>query len=395
MTRFIVFGFNRTMHCSRLHLRLGVLLLVASLGAGTARAGLKDILPGGDKPPKPKTPVRFTAVWTDTTLNTPGQHPVRGFGGRLMFYDTEDGEPVAVDGMLTVYAYRDGTNATAHNIPAKKFVFHAEDMGRHYSKSPLGHSYSFWLPWDPVGGPQEQLSLIARFEPRKGRPIASDITRRVLPGTVQQADNSTKPVDGARGAAPSPVSQTNHYQPVVNRSVAAQINRPKMSAETIELPPNASQRTNAVTPGAAFHETTNDNSSWPNPQAAYQPPRSTRQPLHQLPQQSGLPNMGQSPPQTIPSADSVPHAGAPVTEFNPATGPLNEAPPSLQPRGQQARFEPRTRRALGGSIRAPRSTHVIQRPHHAGWPNDPPTSPRWAQSPGWPKPDSPAQTIQR
>jgi len=399
------------------------LVALLSWVALPASAGIKDILPGGDKPPKPKIPTRFTAIWTDTTLNTPGQHPVRGFGGRVMFYDTEEGESIAVDGELTVYAYRDGTNATAHNIPAKKFVFRAEDLARHYSKSPLGHSYSFWLPWDRVGGPQEQLSLIARFQPRKGRPIASDITRRVLPGTIEQVRDSV-PVDGARGAAPSPVSQspvsqTGHYQPVVNQSVAEQVHRPKMSAETIELPPSAAARSKqgtgqAITPGAAFH-TASDTAhpTWPAPQASYPVTHGTRHVQRQLPQQPVMPQMAHAPTQdpngtgspniggmqptnpTFQQADPTYHQAGPT--YQQVATVSNEQVPLIAPLapGPRARFAPRTPRALGGSIHAPRSTRVLQRPHHAGWPNDPPTRPEWAQSPGWPTNDSAGSTLPR
>ncbi len=46
----------------------------------------------------------MTDMWSFTVLQQPGQPGVRGYGGRLMFYDADD-KPMKVDGTLTVYAF--------------------------------------------------------------------------------------------------------------------------------------------------------------------------------------------------------------------------------------------------------------------------------------------------
>ncbi|MGP8122425.1 MAG: hypothetical protein ACLP8B_18120, partial [Xanthobacteraceae bacterium] len=55
---------------------------------------------GDDKPGKPD---RVIAMWTDTVLTRSDTPPVRGFGGRLMFYEGKNESPVKVEGMLVVY----------------------------------------------------------------------------------------------------------------------------------------------------------------------------------------------------------------------------------------------------------------------------------------------------
>ena len=48
-----------------------------------------------DSPGKPN---RIVAVWVDTVLNRAGEPPVRGFGGRLMFYEPGKPDPVKIEG---------------------------------------------------------------------------------------------------------------------------------------------------------------------------------------------------------------------------------------------------------------------------------------------------------
>ena len=69
--------------------------------------------------------------------------------------------------------------------PDRKYVFTKDQLPSHYSKSKLGHSYSVWLPWDETGGPQKEVSLIARFTPEKGGVVVGEQTKQILPGKPQ------------------------------------------------------------------------------------------------------------------------------------------------------------------------------------------------------------------
>jgi hypothetical protein len=132
-------------------------------------------------------PDRVTALWNDAVANTAGQPPVRGFGGRLMFYESKGDTPVKIDGTLIVYAF-DETNRDPNNCkPDCKYVFTPEQLPKHYSKTKVGHSYSVWLPWDMAGGMQKEITLIVRFEPKLGAPIVGDQCKEILPGLLPPA----------------------------------------------------------------------------------------------------------------------------------------------------------------------------------------------------------------
>ena len=145
-------------------------LLAAAVGlSGCAPFDLrKDIpWPTGDID-DPKAPTKVVAIWTDTVLHQPGKPATRGFGGRLMFYGQDESTPIKVNGTLVVYGFDEEGRSPSDVKPDRKYVFPADQLPRHYSKSRLGHSYSVWVPWDAVGGPRKEISLIVRFIPTKG-----------------------------------------------------------------------------------------------------------------------------------------------------------------------------------------------------------------------------------
>lgn len=127
-------------------------------------------------------PDRVVAVWTDTVLHQTGQAGVRGFGGRVYFYEQDKTEPIEIDGGLAVYVF-DADKLQAHDQrPLRKFMFTAEQFATHMSRTSLGPSYSVWLPWGEVGGPPLRLSLIVRYEGATGGTTISEPTIKLLPG---------------------------------------------------------------------------------------------------------------------------------------------------------------------------------------------------------------------
>jgi hypothetical protein len=133
---------------------------------------------------EPSPPTRMVAVWTDAIMHQPGQAGVRGVGGRLLFYPDHSEKTLQVDGTLTVYAYDDMDQESAHTAPVRKFVFLPEQLEKRHSTSQLGSTYNVWLPWDEVGHAARQLTLIARFETSQGAVVMSDPARQLLPGTA-------------------------------------------------------------------------------------------------------------------------------------------------------------------------------------------------------------------
>lgn len=124
------------------------------------------------------TPQKMAVIWKDTTLQTPGNPVVRGFGGRVFFYD-EENKPIKVDGEMVVY----GFNTDGGSIQAdKKFVFKREKLDEHYGETDMGHSYSFWIPWDRLGNERTSVTLIPAFKSTDGKLVKGGQTINVLPG---------------------------------------------------------------------------------------------------------------------------------------------------------------------------------------------------------------------
>ena len=137
--------------------------------------------------PQEGIPIRMVGTWTDTVLSQAGQKSQRGFGGRILFYEKEGKKPILVDGQLVVYAFDETGRDATDNKPTRRYVFPADQMPLHMSKSELGASYSFWLPWDEAGGVRTEVSLICRFEPKGGAVVTSEQTKHLLPGAAPPA----------------------------------------------------------------------------------------------------------------------------------------------------------------------------------------------------------------
>jgi hypothetical protein len=186
--------------------RLAWLTLCLATVSGCATWNLKKSLPwplGDEKAGKPD---RIVASWTDTVLYQPNQPPVRGFGGRLMFYEGQKEKPVKADGTLVVYAFDETGRASADARPDKKYVFPPDQLALHYSKSNIGHSYSVWIPWDAVGGPQKDISLLTRFEPTGGSAVVvGKPARQLLPGAAAPGQDASQLA--AKGVIRAPTVQ--------------------------------------------------------------------------------------------------------------------------------------------------------------------------------------------
>ena len=128
-----------------------------------------------------ETPRQVVPVWSDTVLHQSGVAATRGFGGRLMFYGQDKNKPIKVEGSLVVYAW-DDSKGSMERTPDRKYVFPAETLQSHYSASTLGHSYSFWVPWDAAGGPLQHSTLISRFLSNDGTELTGAPAHVVLEG---------------------------------------------------------------------------------------------------------------------------------------------------------------------------------------------------------------------
>lgn len=134
-------------------------------------------------------PVSLAAIWSEDTLATAGQPTMRGFGGRIYFYNDRS-QAVPVEGDLVVHGYLTtpgkevSTDSTAH----KRFVFGSEQLISHFSPSQIGASYSIWVPWDEAGGFREELTLIATFKSKQGSVVQGAPAKLFLPGKSRVDD---------------------------------------------------------------------------------------------------------------------------------------------------------------------------------------------------------------
>jgi len=213
-----------------------------------------DVTPWSSDEPQVEVPRRLVNNWVDTVLHQPGKKPQRGFGGRLIFYGKDNEKPVLVDGQVVIYAFDETNRVPTNNKPTRRYVFPQDQLSRRMSMSEVGPSYSFWLPWDEAGGPQTEISLIARFEPKDGPIVIGEQTKHLLPGETPATGivNNTPPKlpDGIpmRPAAPQLASLVEQAQAQAanNQVQLAQVQLASYDAATgqppQQLPPEPQRR---------------------------------------------------------------------------------------------------------------------------------------------------------
>jgi hypothetical protein len=339
---------ERGAYCAARRLALTV-IAVCSLG-GCAELDLNNQFPWFASDDQPQTPDRMECVWTNTVLHRPGKAGVRGFGGRVLFYTQDRKDPVIVHGQLTVYAFDDEITNPDNAAPEKKYIFPAVHLPKHCSQSALGHSYSFWLPWDEVDGRQRQISLIARFEDQSGKNVMSELAHLALPGETPRPPDRT--ATSAQGAAAPPASssvkQVSYETPAgADRSAktGGLEEKPKMTTTTIDVTPGFASK--LIAGGA-------DQGVASSPQRVPAPTVPEKAPVAAPPPDSAT---TAEPPAPSPETDSLgpqASAGAPSThfaleQFQVRTEPAT--PPSADP----VRRGPHRARSLSRLPPTPRS----------------------------------------
>ena len=157
-----------------------------------------------------QVPLRLVAIWSPDVLTQLGKRPARGFGGRLYFYNDAN-EAVEVEGQLVVYAYDDTDGDGTQQLPCRKFAFTAEQFANHRSDSPLGASYSVWLPWDGIDGYRRSISLVPIFTTKAGQVVMGQQAVNMLPGRIPANQAKEPTLASQPGAAgDSEVKHASH-----------------------------------------------------------------------------------------------------------------------------------------------------------------------------------------
>ncbi len=138
------------------------------------------------KPEPTGIPERMVVIWRDAVYESGASKAARGFGGRFYFYDKES-KAVKVEGELVIYAF-DDTGSTNTTEADRKYVFGQDRLESHFSETALGASYSFWIPWDQVGGVRRSIALIPVFKTADGQIVRGDQTVNVLSGKAPESE---------------------------------------------------------------------------------------------------------------------------------------------------------------------------------------------------------------
>lgn len=230
-----------------------VAAIAAALPGCASSFDLRKSMPWGNSDDKVHEPLKVSVFWSDEIENRADMdRGIRGFGGRLYFYGKDPDKAIKVKGDLVIYAF-DETNRDPKNmVPDKKYVFPAKVLEKLYSKSQMGHSYSVWLPWDAVGGPQHEITLTARFTSEKNLMVASEPSKQLLPGDGQMPTPSL--VSTSANSAPNFVQQAS-YQAAQSQGAAvgvvpAQAVAELPSVKAASQSPSATAGQIAVPPGS-------------------------------------------------------------------------------------------------------------------------------------------------
>lgn len=337
-------------------LRSAALLLVVL--SGCAEFNLRDKMPGWmGKTGEFRRPMRVVAIWSETVLNTPGQPSIRGFGARLMFYEDKKEKPIKVSGTLTVYAFDEAGRTKTDSRPDRKYVFNADQMEKHYSKSELGHSYSVWIPWDPVGGESKEISLIVRFVPVEGGVVISEQVKQFLPGAKPGTQSPAGPYAAQGAAAANPeVVRVAPVQLVQHQEV---VGEPNLNQSNFEQPtygqPNMTPPADSAAESRRMSTTT---INIPFGHGGRTPTALMRERPSRPSQQPAFPG-GAAAPNAVPGAATAapfPQAATPAAPANslpggvPTTASLAQRSPT--PAGQSwiAHYAQKRSRALGEPI---------------------------------------------
>ncbi len=342
----------------------------AAFGSQAAAADWKSWLGYGQprlKESKYPVPARMAILWSPAMYNEVGKAATRGFGGRVYFYDARN-KPIAVEGQLVVYAYTNDKPNIDSRVPDRKFAFTPEQFTQHYSPTEMGASYSIWVPWDAVGQPQADISLVPIFTSSSGALVMGQPSRNMLPGpntpqTTSSVVDCTLPaveirpsmLTGDPAYRDGAVQQVAYQQQAANQAAAVQgvptqsPGQPEISQQgsvptlSMTLPGSLADRLAQAPPQMSLmQKMAMLRQEAMAKQAGYAPPSLVGNGNSGAANAIALNSTGQKPP--IPSTQVIDLSAPKVsTPKAPAASPWSP-PPTPQP----ARYAPPQSPALGG-----------------------------------------------
>jgi len=175
---------------------------------------LKRLSSKKEQEPEFKVPKSMVGIWKPSTYEKAGSKSIRGFGGRFYFYDANN-DPVRVNGDLTIYGYDDQNQAESGAGKAdRKFVFKADSLDSHFSKSAIGESYSFFKPTNAVVQASAEFPLalsagstVTSPIPRKKQVRRMPTTLRLTPHLAERLSSSARRAENTAAARSKDLSE--------------------------------------------------------------------------------------------------------------------------------------------------------------------------------------------
>lgn len=235
--------------------KLQFIFLAACMGIASGCGGMPKNWTKGmlwaEKPPqlsesKYQAPVKMVALWSPAMYTATGSKPTRGFGGRLYFYNARN-EAIPVEGQLVVYGFNDTHKSQDDKQADRRYAYTPEQFSTHFSPTELGASYSIWVPWDAVGSPQAEISLLPIFTAASGQVVVGQQSLGLLPGpetpvpetSIEQTTRSIKVNDA--------IKPVGHEEPVPDgTNEGGTANQPGLRTLSITLPQNLAERVAAA-----------------------------------------------------------------------------------------------------------------------------------------------------
>lgn len=225
------------------------LLIAVYVGLASGCAGMPKgwpkAMPWADKAPsisesKYQAPVKMVALWSPAMYTPAGQKPTRGFGGRLYFYNAKN-ETIPVQGQLVVYCYNDSNKSTDHKQADRRVAFTPEQFSGHFSPTELGASYSVWVPWDAVGNPQAEISLVPIFTAASGQVVVGSQSLGLLPGpeTPIPEKSVEEKIYNAKVTQDGDVTRVGYDENLPDGTIRQQS---RINTFSVTLPENLAQR---------------------------------------------------------------------------------------------------------------------------------------------------------
>lgn len=205
-------------------------------GAGCSSLDWNSSIPWLDKT---EAPAEIAEVWAERVLHRTNAGTTRGFLGRLTFFPAESKAPTKVDGTLVIYAFDEAGRRPTDTRPDRKFVITPEQLPGHYHEAKFGPSYDVWIPWDAVGGPRKEITLIVRFEPEEGGLVIGQPSTQVLSGPSPQSERGPSLADLAeRSGLGEKIRQVAYEEGSEEPTQGSQTERSLgLQTTTINVPP--------------------------------------------------------------------------------------------------------------------------------------------------------------